>query len=93
MTPIAEAPRPLLTASEVAALLNVSVKTVRRYEAAGTLRPVRLSRRALRYRVADVEALMAPQPQTAGVSTERVRDRDGGANEMPGGRAKGAATR
>jgi excisionase family DNA binding protein len=73
MTPGNPKPRPLLTVAEVARLLNVSIKTVQRYEAAGTLRPVRLSRRAVRYCPADVEAVMVPQQQTPGVATGRLQ--------------------
>ena len=57
----AQALQPLLNTREAAALLGVSVETVRDYALAGTLPAVRLSSRTLRFRVADVEALMTPE--------------------------------
>ena len=48
----------LLTPDRVAALLSVSVRSVRRYTEEGRLAPVRIGRN-VRYRLADVEGLIA----------------------------------
>jgi excisionase family DNA binding protein len=48
----------LLTTKDVAALLGVSKETVRDWAAAGKLPVVRFSTQTLRYRQADVEALI-----------------------------------
>lgn len=45
----------LMTAADVAARLQVDVRTVRRWEAAGKLKARRLGRRTVRYRREDVE--------------------------------------
>ena len=55
----------LLTADKVAALLSVSVRTVRRYADSGRLSPVRLGR-SVRYRLPDVERLIAEEADTSG---------------------------
>jgi excisionase family DNA binding protein len=59
--------RPLLTVAEVAELLRLSPRQVRRFIADGRLRVVRLGR-AIRIRPQDVEALVASSGQ------ERPRD-------------------
>jgi excisionase family DNA binding protein len=48
----------LLTVRETAAHLRVTERTVRAWLAAGRLKPVRLSRRAVRIRAADLRALV-----------------------------------
>jgi predicted site-specific integrase-resolvase len=58
-------PEPLLRARDVALILDVSIDTVRRYEEEGSLPGVRLSTRALRFRVEDVRALIADRSQPA----------------------------
>lgn len=58
-TQTAPHPEPLLRAREVAAILGVSIETVRRYEEEGSLHGVRLSTRALRFTINDVRALIA----------------------------------
>jgi len=55
----------LLTADKVAALLSVSVRTVRRYADSGRLSPVRIGR-SVRYRLPDVERLIAADVATSG---------------------------
>jgi excisionase family DNA binding protein len=50
----------LLTKAELADYLQVSVKTLERWEKDGLLHPIRLSR-SVRYRRDDVEALIARQ--------------------------------
>lgn len=50
----------LLTKSETADLLRVSVKTVERWEKDGILNPIRIAR-SVRYRRTDVQALIAGQ--------------------------------
>lgn len=50
---------PLLTADQVAARLNVSVRTVRAWVAAGRLPVVRLGRRCVRIELHEVERLVA----------------------------------
>lgn len=49
----------LLTRKEVARLLSCCTRTVTRREAAGELTPIRLSARMIRYRISEVEALIA----------------------------------
>jgi predicted site-specific integrase-resolvase len=56
-------PEPLIRARDVAAILCVSIETVRRYEEEGALHGVRLSTRALRFRMEDVRALIAERSQ------------------------------
>lgn len=51
---------PLLTPEEVAAILRVTPRTVRRYGAAGTLERVAIGGRIRRYTASSVEALIAP---------------------------------
>ena len=55
----------LLTAEDVAARLAVSVRSVRRYTERGVLAPIQLGR-AVRYRAADVERLIAARVDTSG---------------------------
>ena len=55
----------LVTAAVAAALLAVSVRSVRRYAEEGRLAPVRLGRN-VRYRLADVERLIATGADTSG---------------------------
>ena len=50
---------PLLRVGEVADQLGVSVQTVKRYERAGRIEPIRLSPRTVRYRPDAVRALLA----------------------------------
>lgn len=57
--------REFLTPAEVAAAFRVSAKTVRRWAAAGHLRPGRAPGGRPRYRAADVRALMRAQPRQA----------------------------
>lgn len=52
----------LLTAGEVAARLRVNRVTVYRWADEGSLRSVRLGRRALRFRVEDVDDFIAHPP-------------------------------
>lgn len=49
----------LLTASEVADRLGISVATVQRWQNAGHLVPVKVGRGYVRYRLSDIEALVA----------------------------------
>lgn len=53
-------PRPLLTPAEVAAILRVTPRTVRRYGAAGMLERVSIGGRIRRYTAESVEALVDP---------------------------------
>ena len=46
---------PLLSRKEVACFLNVTTRTVARWELNGTLKPIRLSRRAVRYNLCDIQ--------------------------------------
>jgi excisionase family DNA binding protein len=48
----------LLTAKEVAIALSASRRTVSRLAASGELRPLRITRRTVRYSPDDVEALL-----------------------------------
>lgn len=55
----------LLTASEVAAALRVTKVTVHRWSKDGTLSPIRLGSKAVRFRREDVAQLLRPEPETA----------------------------
>ena len=57
--------REFLTPAEVAAAFRVSAKTVRRWAAAGYLKPGRTPGGRPRYRAAEVRALMRAQPRQA----------------------------
>ena len=48
----------LLTRREAAAFLNVSEKTIQRYERSNMLRSIHLTRRNVRYRRADLESML-----------------------------------
>ncbi len=54
----------LLTTNEVAALLRICPRTVRRYGAIGRLQRVAFSRKAVRYTAASVAALISPDNET-----------------------------
>lgn len=51
-------PDTLLTLEEVAKILQVSIRTVRRYIAAGQIKATRVGVRLLRVRPADLEAFL-----------------------------------
>lgn len=63
--PMAPKPRQLVTLCEAAEILAVSVKTVRRYIAAGDLDAVRLGRRTIRVRVDSLGELIEEHPVNA----------------------------
>jgi excisionase family DNA binding protein len=69
--PMAIKPRQLVTLCEAAEILAVSVKTVRRYIAAGDLDAVRLGRRTIRVRVESIDRMIDAHP----VNTWRARVR------------------
>lgn len=52
-------PGPKITARAAAEILGVHVRTLARYAREGKLRPIRLSRRRIRYAQAEVEAFAA----------------------------------
>ncbi len=52
-------PNPLMTPGEAAALMGVTAQTLRNWERRGHLPAVRIGRRYVRHRLADLEALMA----------------------------------
>lgn len=52
------AEKPLLTRKEAAAILNLSERTIRRYELAGMLTSIHLTKRNVRYRRCDLEAML-----------------------------------
>jgi excisionase family DNA binding protein len=60
--PMAIKPRQLVTLCEAAEILAVSVKTVRRYIAAGELDAVRLGRRTIRIKVESLDRLIDGHP-------------------------------
>ncbi len=62
---MAPKPRQLVTLCEAAEILAVSVKTVRRYIAAGDLDAVRLGRRTIRVRVESLDELIDAHPVNA----------------------------
>ena len=53
------APRPLLTGDEVMKLLRINRKVLRRLRRQGVLRAVVVGPRTLRYRLSEVDALIA----------------------------------
>lgn len=59
---MASKPRQLVTLCEAAEILVVSVKTVRRYIAAGDLDAVRLGRRTIRVKVDSLDRLIDEHP-------------------------------
>ncbi len=65
----APAVRRLVSLTEAAEILAVSVKTVRRYIAAGELDAVRLGRRTIRVRVESIDRMIDAHP----VNTWRAR--------------------
>ena len=82
----------LLTADKVAALLSVSVRTVRRYADSGRLAPVRLGR-SVRYRLPDVERLIAEGGDTSGQDGDAPqRTRADSTSEWSGGATSGQDT-
>jgi excisionase family DNA binding protein len=50
---------PLLRKAQAAELINVSLPTLDRYTRSGALLSVKLSNRAVRFRVSDIEAFLA----------------------------------
>lgn len=55
--------KPLLKIDEVAGILETSRRSVRRFWYAGTIpAPIRVGRRGVRWRAADIEAYLANQP-------------------------------
>lgn len=56
---------PLLTAAEAAKMLKVSVSTLQRVTASGSLHPIRVSKRCVRYSPHDLEAFVRAAPPTA----------------------------
>lgn len=60
---------PLFSRKEVADLLNVSTRTVARWELTGVLKPIRLSRRAVRYSPQEIQRFVADgQTQSKGAA-------------------------
>jgi len=83
----------LLTPDRVAALLAVSVRSVRRYAEEGRLVPVRIGRN-VRYRLADVERLIERGGTPGEADTgHRTPDRAGGGHERPGADMSGMSAR
>lgn len=62
MAPTATIARRLVSLPEAAEILAVSVKTVRRYIAAGELDAVRLGRRTIRVRVDSLDRIIEEHP-------------------------------
>jgi predicted site-specific integrase-resolvase len=52
------APQGLLTRAQVASLFGVCKETIRRWEEQGLFHPVIINARVLRYRIADVQAVI-----------------------------------
>lgn len=61
---MAPKPRQLVTLCEAAEVLAVSVKTVRRYIAAGEIDAVRLGRRTIRVKADSIDRLIDNHPVT-----------------------------
>ena len=59
---MAPSPRRLVSLTEAAEILAVSVKTVRRYIAAGDLDAIRLGRRTIRVRVESLDRMIDTHP-------------------------------
>lgn len=62
---MAPSPRQLVSLTEAAEILAVSVKSVRRYIAAGDLDAVRLGRRTIRVRVESLGRMIDTHPVNA----------------------------
>jgi excisionase family DNA binding protein len=60
--PMSPKPRQLVTLCEAAEILAVSVKTVRRYIAAGDLDAVRLGRRTIRIKTESLDRMIDAHP-------------------------------
>lgn len=69
--------RTLLTTEEVADVLRVSTRTVRRMGACGQLERVKFGYRTVRYTPASVETLITPSTSEAPVITPGLRDNSG----------------
>lgn len=65
MTLTAPTARRLISLAQTAEILDVSIKTVRRYIAAGELDAVRLGRRTIRVRVESIDRLIDSHPVNA----------------------------
>jgi predicted site-specific integrase-resolvase len=57
-TTTSTAPQGLLTRAQVASLFGVCKETISRWEKQGLFQPVTINARVLRYRVADVQAVI-----------------------------------
>jgi excisionase family DNA binding protein len=68
----------MLTVDEVAGLLNVSTRTVRRLANEGVLTRVRVGHRIARYTPRSVLALMDPENDTAPADTGAGSELEGG---------------
>jgi excisionase family DNA binding protein len=65
----------LLTAREVADLINVSTETILRWTRRGELPAIRLPGGAIRFRPAEVDAWLVERATAAGGSVTRPQDR------------------
>jgi excisionase family DNA binding protein len=63
--PSSSPPRILLTSKEVAAVLRVTPRTIRRWTHDGILEPVRVGGRIVRYTPESVEALIHPENESS----------------------------
>lgn len=63
--PVSSPDRTLLTADEVAAILRVTPRTVRRWTRAGLIEPIRLGGRLVRYTPAAVDRLISHKTSEA----------------------------
>lgn len=71
-------PRPLLTPPQVAGLLGVTTRTVRRWALDGTLDRIQLGGRLVRFDPAAVEALIAGESRIAPAGETRAIPNSGG---------------
>jgi DNA-binding transcriptional MerR regulator len=58
-TELNQVPQGLLTRGQVASLFGVCKETIRRWERQGSFKPVIMNSRVLRYRPADIHAVIA----------------------------------
>jgi excisionase family DNA binding protein len=77
---------PMLTASDVARLLNIHINTVRRWSNQGTLKTYRIgSRGDRRFRPEDINSFLSPESITAkaeGKETSFAKESSKGGNKL-----------
>jgi predicted site-specific integrase-resolvase len=57
----------LLTPKQLGDMLGVSRKSIRRYELAGLLNPIKINKRVIRYATSDINRMLSKFKQQGGV--------------------------